>query len=468
MTTLEYKASPTFSKFHRDNNFVRLVIGPLGSGKSVGCCWEIYMRAMNQTPSPEGIRKSRWLIVRNTLPQLETTTMNTWKDWFGERIFEGAKISGRAPYKQRICHPLPDGTEVELEVIFLALDTEEDVGKLLSLEATGIWFNEFREIDQKIFEAATGRVGRYPRANDGGCAWHGIIADTNPPDDGHWLYKLAEEIRPPNVSVYKQPSGLSPEAENLHNLPKGYYKNMIVGKAQEWINVYAHGKYGYIQDGKTVFAGVWNDDIHFTSNEIKIIPGRPLIGGIDASGRSPAAIVGQTTPDGQLQILWELCGQDVGAVMFSRLLRQEVTASFGMSNIRWWGDPAGAYKTQTDERTYFDVLRGEGIIIMPSPGFRMGERIEAVNSILSRMIGGKPAMIVGPDCKLLRKGFNGGYKYRKIGTSGGARYTMDPEKNEYSHCHDALQYLVAGTGEANIMKQRKREDYKTYEFNTDW
>lgn len=468
MTLLTYKASPTLSKFHRDNNFVRLIIGPLGSGKSVGCAWEVYMRAISQAPNYAGIRKSRWLIVRNTLPQLETTTMNTWKDWFGEKIFEGARISGRAPYKQTIAHPLPDGTELELEVIFLALDSEEDVGKLLSLECTGIWFNEFREIDKSIFEAATGRVGRYPRAADGGCSWHGIICDTNPPDDGHWVYKLAEEIRPDNVSIYKQPSGLAANAENLHNLPQGYYENMVVGKAQEWVNVYVHGKYGYIEDGKTVYGGVWNDDFHFSREKINLIPGRPLIGGIDASGRSPAAVVLQQTAMGQLQCVWELCGADIGAVMFSKLLRQEIAVNFPTHNIRWWGDPAGAYKSQNDERTYFEILRGEGIIVQPSPGFRTGERIEAMNSILSRNIGGKPALLIGPECKVLRKGFNGGYRYRKIGSSGNAKYTPDPDKNEYSHPHEALQYAISGTGEMNTMKARKREDYKTYEYATNW
>jgi hypothetical protein len=468
MSLLNYTASSTFSKVHRDNNFIRIVVGPVGSGKSVGCCWEIFMRAMAQAASPDGVRRSRWIIVRNTLPQLETTTMATWKQWFGPQVFKGASISGRPPYKQTINYPLGDGTTVDLEVIFLALDAAEDVTKLLSLEATGIWFNEFRDIDEEVFKVATSRVGRYPREVDGGCTWHGIIADTNPPDIGHWLYKLCEEDKPSNVSVYQQPSGLAKDAENLQFLPQGYYENMALGKPKEWVNVYVHGKYGYFQDGKSVYEGVWNDDVHYSREPIKLIPGRALIGGIDASGRSPAACVLQTTATGQLQCLWEMCVHDVGAVAFSRILRQEIAVNFPSHNIRWYGDPAGAFKTQTDERTYFDILRGEGIVVQPSPGMRLNERLEGVNSILSRMAGGKPAFLLSSDCQMLRKGFNGGYKYRNIGTGHTKRTLPDPEKNEYSHIHDALGYAISGTGELLTMKARKRDDYKVHTYSTDW
>ncbi len=470
MTALDYKVSKTFTQFHHDDTFTRIVMGPVGSGKSVGCCWEVYLRALKQQPNKAGVRLSRWIIVRNTLPELETTTMATWKQWFGEQVFQGAKITGRAPYKQTIehAHPSGDGTTLHLEIIFLALDGEDDIKKLMSLECTGIFFNELRFIDEAIFREASTRPGRYPRKLDGGPTWHGIIADTNPPDDAHWIYKLVEESKPSNLRMYYQPSGVSEDAENTGNLPPGYYQNMMIGKTQEWVNVYVHGKYGYMQEGKTVYQDVWNDDFHFAKKPINLIPARPLIGGIDASGRSPAAVVLQTTPKGQTQVLWELCGSDVGAVSFSKLLRQQIALEFPQNNIRWWGDPAGAFKTQNDERTYFEILRGEGIIVSPSPGFRTGERIEGVISILSRNIGGEPALLVGPECKTLRKGFNGGYRYRKIGTSGSAKYTPEPDKNEYSHPHEALQYAIAGTGELNKMKQRDNKDYKTYTYETNW
>jgi hypothetical protein len=53
---------------------------------------------------------------------------------------------------------------------------------------------------------------------------------------------------------------------------------------------------------------------------------------------------------------------------------------------------------------------------------------------------------VDPKCKVVRKGFNGGYKYRRIQVTGEERYTDEPMKNAYSHPHDALQYLALECG----------------------
>ena len=130
-------------------------MGPIGSGKSVGCCVEIFSRASVMPIANDGIRHSRWAIVRNTQPQLETTTIKTWLSWFPEHIF--GKMNRKPPFTH-----LVRINDIELEVIFLALDKPEDVKKLLSLEVTGIWFNEAREIEKEILDAASGRVGRYP------------------------------------------------------------------------------------------------------------------------------------------------------------------------------------------------------------------------------------------------------------------------------------------------------------------
>jgi len=45
-----------------------------------------------------------------------------------------------------------------LEVIFLALDRPEDVKKLLSLELTGVWINEARELPKSIIDQYQKRI----------------------------------------------------------------------------------------------------------------------------------------------------------------------------------------------------------------------------------------------------------------------------------------------------------------------
>lgn len=74
-------------------------------------------------------------------------------------------------------------------------------------------------------------------------------------------------------------------------------------------------------------------------------------------------------------------------------------------------------------------------------------RREAVAGALSRLIEGTPALMISPACKVLRKGFQGGYHYRRLKVSGNERYHDEPNKNEFSHVHDALQYALSGGGE---------------------
>ena len=107
----------------KDNTFFRGIRGPVGSGKSVACSIEIFRRALMQEPDKSGKRKSRWAIIRNTNPQLRTTTIKTWLDWFPEN--EWGKFAWSVPYT----HMITAG-DLEMEVIFLALDRPEDVKKL--------------------------------------------------------------------------------------------------------------------------------------------------------------------------------------------------------------------------------------------------------------------------------------------------------------------------------------------------
>lgn len=476
--TIRYEASPTMVRFHQSDAFFRGMMGPVGSGKSVGCCAELMDIARKQWPNVQNIRRTRMVIVRNTSPQLETTTIKTWTDWFPEHIF--GKISGKAPYTQMIRFPLEDGTRVECEVIFLALDKPEDVKKLLSLECTVVWFNEAREIDKVMVDMATGRVGRFPsqkeRPDDLPASepWPTracIIADTNPPNDDHWWHDYAEHdgwrkdpetgIMKPLESIprehrwafFRQPGGRSPEAENIKNLRPGYYQQQMMGKDSDYIRVMVDGEYGMIQAGKPVYKASYNRDLHVAPADIDIDSRRQVFVGIDASGRNPSAIFAQRSDEGQTRLLRELVCEDMGAQVFSALLRRFINEHFPGNPIKAWGDPAGTYKNNSDERTYFDIIRQHAQVnLLPSPVLRIAPRIEAVRSTMMRLTyGGRPALLVSPSCKVLIAGFGGGYIYKQLQVSNRKEYHDDPEKNRYSDIQDALQYLLCGMGEYRTM-----------------
>jgi hypothetical protein len=71
------------------------------------------------------------------------------------------------------------------------------------------------------------------------------------------------------------------------------------------------------------------------------------------------------------------------------------------------------------------------------------------------MVEGKPAFLIDRRCQQLIKGFEGGYSYKRMEVSG-ERYADKPDKNMYSHIHDALQYLLLGAGEGRALMSNQK------------
>lgn len=475
---IELKYTPdgeVIKKFMKDDSFFRGLRGPVGSGKSVACCIELFRRALMQKANDKNQKKSRWAVIRNTNPQLRTTTIKTWLDWFPEN--EWGRFLWSVPYTHRI-----QKGNIDLEVIFLALDRPEDIKKLLSLELTGVWINEAREIPKSIIDACSMRVGRYPSVKDGGASWFGVICDTNAPDEDHWWsimsgdaplpeYIPEEEakllVKPEIWSFYNQPSAMiehkdqdglihkytmNPKTENNKNLNPAYYKNIIMGKSRSWIDVYIMNRMGTIESGKSVYHQ-FNETTHIANVPLAPLKGYPIWVGLDF-GLTPAAVFAQRQSFGKWIIFREIIGVDIGAIKFAEILKQEMSI-IGHFEYNIYGDPAGEQRAQTDETTPFQILRAAGVKAIPAHTNDIITRTESVNAALTRMQDGKPCFKIDKRCVVLIKGFNGGYQYRRMNVVGD-RYEDKPNKNRYSHVHDALQYLFLGAGEGrNVLRGQK-------------
>lgn len=434
---------PVVSKFLACQDFVRGIVGPLGSGKSAGCTIEILSRSQEQKPADDGKRYTRWAVIRNSYPELKTTTIKTYFQWMPQAY-------GKANFDSPIVHHVKTA-DLDMEVLFLALDREDDVKKLLSLELTGAWLNEAREIPKAIVDALTGRVGRYPPVQKGGCTWSGIIMDTNPPDDQSWWYRLAEEETPKGWSFFKQPPGDSPEAENIQNLPRDYYERIKAGKDPDWIKVYVRGEYGFVTEGKAVYP-MFRDRIHVSPEKLEPLPELPLLIGADF-GLTPAAIIGQKLVDGRWLILDEFVADSCGNIRFAELLKKYVATKFpGFMVDCAFGDPAGHSRAQSDERTALEIMKTyTGWQWKAAPSNDPGMRREVVIAALNRLVDGNPGLLVSPEAKMIRKGFSGGYHYAFVRSGNGTQIHETPKKNEFSHPHDGLQYLLLGGGEHSVV-----------------
>ena len=463
MPTIDYTPDgAVLSAFLRSDARVRIIRGPFGSGKSVACAIEIFRRACQQAPSPDGVRRSKWMIVRQTYPQLRRTTIPTWQAWFDDRF--GTFNLGPPPV-HKIILPLSDGTVLHLDVQFTALDGPTAEADLRGFEGSGIWINEISEVARGIVTFALGRIGRYPRTADGGPTWYGLIADTNPPDSDHWLFTLAEENQPSGWEFFAQPGGVievdgkwegNPKAENLKHLPLGYFTNQLSGASEDWIRVFLGGMYGFVQHGKPVYPE-WRDVTHVAPEPLAPVAEWPLMLGLDF-GLTPACVFAQRSPRGQWRVIDELVTEDMGVVRFGELLASRLDEWYGdIQHLEVWGDPAGNARSATDERTCLAIISDKiGEKCRPAPTNDPTTRREAVAQALNRMIEGEPGFVLSPHCRVLRKGFAGGYHYARVRSTRDDRYHDRADKNEFSHPHDGLQYLMLGAGEGRALLGRER------------
>lgn len=475
--TIQYHPpGPVARAFIKSDAFVCGIRGPIGSGKSTAAVMKLIRNAQKQTPGRDGWRRRRTAIIRNTYPELRTTTIKTWHQWIPAHVGQWRE-AGPPTH-----HIVDQGKMLDWEVMFIALDRPDDVRKLLSMELSDAWVNEAREVPKAILDGLTGRVGRFPpRDGDYGCTDPQILMDTNPPDSDHWWYTLAEHdtsternrrlheemteieaklreigaLRPDQklFEWFAQPGGESENAENLPNLPPGYYLKAKAGKDEQWVRVYVRGDYGFVLDGKPVFPE-YIDHIH--CRPFELTDRLPLRLGFDW-GLTPAAAIGQVMPNGQWRIRSEVVTEDMGIVRFAEVVKQHIATRYGSFKIGGMhGDPAGDIRGG-DERTPFDLMKAAGLMVEKAPGNNDPVlRREAMSKPLRALIDGEPGMLIHPDANYLRKGMAGGYNYRRILVAGEPKYRDVPDKTIHSHVCEAAEYMLLGAGEGRALVQRER------------
>lgn len=463
MEDIEIRIKPpgkVLTDFYLDDNQNVFIMGPLGSGKTFTSCQKILKKMVTQSPNEDGVRPSRWIAVRNTYPDLETTTINDWLELWGDL----GKFTNGSPPTHDLNFDLDDGTTVIAQMVFLALDRPDSIKKLRGTQVTGFWLNETKELPKAVIDMADLRHGRYPTLAAGGvkCDWHGMIGDTNAPDEDHWYYTLAEETETPGWSFHKQPGGLlvsgdtyidNPAAENVRNLPKDYYLRGMVGKATNWIKVNLCNNYGFVSDGKPIYPE-YQDSIHCLDAhpDFPVGRGTTVYMGVDY-GLTPAAVFAVRRSTGQWVFLSEVVTEDMGAVQFAELVNVHINEHYPNSKIAGFDDPAGSDRSQADStQTPNKMMRAAGIPVTPTPTNDPVLRREAVaKSMTTLVMGGQPALVLSPRCKMLRKALAGGYRYRRLQVAGEERYTDVPDKGRYSHVADAQQYLMLGAGEGRAL-----------------
>lgn len=370
------------------------------------------------------MKDSRSCCVRKTYRMLKDTVIKTFFEWVPKDTGKWSEAD--------LTFTMPTPMGGTWEVFFRSADTPEDIDKFRGMELTNYWIDEAQEVSSDVKMILDGRLS-YP-AGTPREAFKSILT-TNPCDTEHWLYRMYVE-KPLPGHVYWQQSA----RENPH-LHKEYYDELEANYRDrpELKRRYVDGEWGAIFAGQPVYKEEFAWDHHVSKVHLEAVPDIVISRGWDF-GLSPACIMTQVHPNGQWMILRELYSDDMSIDDFGDAVVDFCNREFPHFVFEDVGDPSGSSRSPTDEKSCMDILATKGIWCSEASTNALIPRLESVKRRLTKTVKGRPRTVIDPRCRRLIDGFSGGYRYAERGNTG--TFSDKPEKNLYSHIHDALQYAA--------------------------
>lgn len=487
---------PVADAFKRSRAFIKICIGPVGSGKSIAGLESGLILGARQgaVEKPGGILRSmaRIGVIRESYPSLKSTTVKSW-----HRIVPEAEgeFNWSAPFTHRfskiVARDQMTGKPsriADFEYEFRAIGEQSVEEACRSWEITAAFVEELDLQPADLVPFLTGRVGRYSELDPRLVVDPQIIAVMNMPDVESHAYELAmsktidglsaEEQKlleatldgRPLIETFIQPGGMEPEAENLHNLPggRGYYVLQIAANKHKpgYVDRMVHVKPVPLMHGKPV-----NQGFVFTRHvrECQWDKNRKLIVGIDAK-QTAAAVFLQRNMMGGIRVLGEVVnrsrdGRQVvawSAETFGKMVRLALLEQFPgirAEQIRMVCDPS-AFKGKDAARDERDWVKACQNAIDMGPIHKAKSNSPSLrNEAIWKAQATQDGYFVDPDCKHLIKAHSGGYRYEKstLGT-GEEKGALVIANTIYTHVADAEQY-AALEGEhviAQVRGQRVR------------
>ena len=484
----------------------KCIRGPIGDGKSVGCCMYIVKKSQEQIPievTEKGrtfkVKWSRWLIMRHTLKSIKETTLTTWNQWFGDKTRWKTE-----PFEGRYEDVLADGTVLRIDFIVLASESKNILSDLQSLELSGAWINEAVFSPYEVVSKVYTRLKRFnpnPKSKVQLKTFH-VVMDTNSPPETNWWRRkeevdqpdgwlffvcppaILEEIDPvtkqsrfvPNDVEHAKKHGRRP-AENVFEIDGGYHHgmsywtDMLSVLDRDDIRKLLQNQFGLSVGGLGVYREVWNPaTMVIPDAEAEFMKGLPVVGGMDF-GRTPCCLLGQVRPDGKLvtQVevtTWDpkLNGEDNGGLVrmdvikfYEEYLLPALVTYYGYPNCRLtiFGDPAGNNMSDAFSVSAIQRLRQRGVNVIACNEVESSVQGEfdithgnspdiRISTVKQQMRSGM--LLIAHRCTMLREAMAGKYFFetiRSVAANGtGIRSKDTPCKNDWSHISDAYQYKV--------------------------
>jgi hypothetical protein len=442
-------AGPVSDRYILSRDPAALIVGPGGSGKTIASCKKALVSATRIGPGPDGVRRYVLGTWRQKYINVWQATIPSWWKVFPRETFP--KWVGASPRQAEHTVEFEDKFgRIVLINRFRAFSEQADPEDVLGNEFTDCYLNEWTTLPEELFIALVDRVGREPPMSITKRAGR-FFGDCNAPDVTSYIYRDYFESKKPGYALYLQPSGLAPDAENIENVGRGYYENSerINAHRPWWIRRMIHAMPGYARANDPVYPK-YDDTRNLSLNTLPVIPELPVGIGCDG-GLTPAAAYFQEMSNGQLRILAEVALERGGMSELATSMLALEEHRFRNCHFVTVCDPAmGAGEDTEDSSDRARLSRYLGREVELAPTQDLGARVEAVNCKFDLTLDeGRPGLILDPSCKVLRRGFNQTFHYRRVvGTNdrGNIAKTFD------GHVQEALQYgaQICGTSRARM------------------
>lgn len=465
---------PVSDAFLRSRAFLQILIGPVGSAKTVTGLRKLRRIGQMQggRRDANGViwRRGRVGVIRESYPNLEK---NTVQSWFKIHPEPDGKFTWKAPFTHRLRLILAqdpvtgkpaDVCDFEIEFRAIGDRSVEEVCR--GWEVNAVLVDEADLQPSELMSFLSGRVGRFSDLDPSLVVDPTIILLANAPYIDNWIYPLAYEgefeglVDPELVAaldgrklieVFIQPGGREPGAENLHNLQKGYYtiQAALNKHRPDYVARMLDNKPVPMQHGQPV-----NPQFDFARHvrPLEFDPRRMLVIGFD-QGLNCAAVASQRTIEGHFRALREAVAflelgrtlKKIGAAAGGQMVRAMLNEHFfdvDPDRIRFVGDPAAWRAKDRDDNDFNWVeafSKALGHRVHKAKTNKEGLRHEAVWHALAEHDG----YAVDPSCKHLIRGHLGGYRYQDAAMSGGeTRGHLVVANTIYTHVCDAEQYAA--------------------------
>ncbi len=456
-------AGPISDGYIQSTAPVSLITGPGGSGKTTASIKKCLYEATRVHPGPDGIRRYVVGIWRQNYVNLWNATLKSWWKILSADL-PGSQFTGSSPRPAQHVVRFADawtqshGSPIELIAQFRAFNDAADPDDVLGTEFTDCYLNEMPTLPEHLFIALGDRIGRDPPREITKRAGR-FFGDGNAPDVLNYCYRDFYEQQRDGYTLFRQPGGLDPGAENIEAVGREYYENSARLNAHRpwWIRRMIHARPGFTREVDVVYEK-WDDETNLS--RVPLVPTKllPVMVGIDG-GFTPAACYMQEMGDGQLRILGEVVIERGRMSELAREMLAFEAAFFRGCQFTDTCDPAmlaGEDTSEASDRQKLQKLLGRPVVQARTNDVK--PRVDAIATKLELNLGpGRPGLLVDPRCKALRRGFNQTYHYRR---THGTRDISAIVKTPDSHIHDAAGYgaMLCGSDAARVRADEQMAD----------